>query len=121
MADLQLDQNGDLLIQDDALKIVDGDDAIVQHLSIRLRFFKGEFFLDTRLGVPYFDQVLIKNPDLVSVRGILREVILETPGIDTIDAFSTEFDGLTRKLAVTFTATKIDGEVLDFSQEFLIG
>ena len=122
MADLQLDTTGDLLVQDDELKLVIDDDAIVQHTSIRLRFFQGEFFLDTRLGVPYFDQILIKNPDLVAIRGILREAILETPGIQALDAFTTDFDAATRKLTVTFTARKTsNGELLDFTQEFLIG
>ncbi len=122
MTDLKLDSTGDLLIEDDAFQLVDGDDAIVQHLSIRLRFFKGEFFLDTRLGIPYFDQVLIKNPSLVAIRGILREAILETPGIASLDAFSTAFDAATRKLTVEFTARKTeDDALLDFSQEFLIG
>jgi len=121
MADLALNEEGDLLLTDNSLAVVEGDDAIVQHLAIRLQFFLGEWFLDTRLGVPYFNQVLIKNPNLVVVRGLFRQVILTTPGVDTIEEFELDFDQAARKLTVTFTVRKsTDGGLLDFSREFII-
>lgn len=120
MADIQLDSAGDLLIQDDSLVIVDGDDALVQHLTIRLRFFLKEWFLDQRVGVPYYEQILIKNPDIAVIRSIFRVAIITTSGISAIDTFDTAFDVAIRKFTVTFTARKDDGETLDFSKEFII-
>ena len=121
MTDLKLDVNGDLAIEDAAFALVTDDDAIVQHLQIRLRFFFNEWFLDLRVGIPYFDQILIKNPDLVVVRGILRETIVTTPGIDTIETFDLDFDTPIRKLTVVFTAKKLDGGILEFNRAFIIG
>ena len=120
MSDIALDSDGDLLIENDALVLVEGDDAIVQHLSIRFRFVLGEWFLDTRLGIPYFDEILVKNPDFSRVRGILRQTILTTPGIASIEKFSLQFDGAIRKLTVSFLARKTDGEILEFNDEFII-
>jgi len=82
--------------------------------------FKGEWFLDTRVGVPYYDSILIKNPDLVVIRSIFRNAILSTPGIANLDALTTAFDAASRKLTVEFTAIKEDGGTLDFSKEFII-
>ena len=121
MADLALTEDGDLKITDNALTIVDGDEALRQHLAIRLRFFLGEWFLDNRIGIPYFDDVLIKNPNLVLVRGILRSAISTTPGVESIERFEFEFDGATRKMELDFTVRKTaDGGLLDFNKEFII-
>ena len=118
--DLALDGNGDLDLSDNEAHLVDGDDAIVQHAQIRLRLFRGEWFLDTRVGMPYYEQILVKNPDLVVVRALFRRAILETPGIEEITAFDLQFDASTRRMRLTFTAQKSDDTVLDFSREFIL-
>jgi hypothetical protein len=118
--DLKLDTTGDLDISDDALHLVDGADAIAQHVQIRLRLFKGEWFLDAEVGLPYYDTVLVKAPDLLAIRSVIRQAILETPGVASLDGFEMEFDRAARSLAVSFTATTDDGQQLDFSRRFVI-
>lgn len=120
MADLKLDANGDLEIGADGdLIIVTGIDAIRQHLLIRLQFFRGEWFLDTRLGIPYFEEVLVKAPDLNVVQSLLREVIDETPGVIAISSFELDFDGVTRSLSLDFEALTDEGP-LRFTEDFVI-
>ena len=113
--DLALNANGSDLDLSTGLRFVDGDDAIGQHLKIRLRFFLAEWFLDLRLGVPYYRDVLIKNPNLVAVRGIFREVVLETPGIADVESLSTSFDPATRRLSVSLVALLDSGVRLEFT------
>jgi hypothetical protein len=120
MANLELDTAGDLLVTNNALTIVEGDAAIRQHLSTRLQFFKGEWPMDQRLGVPYYEYVLVKNPDLSLVRSIFRKAILDTPGIDTLEEFTLSYDNPSRVLGLSFTAKKTDGDLLDYSKEFII-
>jgi len=120
MADIALDSDGDILIQNDSLVLVEGDDAIVQHLTIRFRFFLGEWFLDSRLGIPYFSEIFVKNPDLSRVRGIFRQVVLTTPSIDSLIEFGLQFESAIRKLTVSFRARKTDGGVLEYNKEFII-
>lgn len=120
MADIALDSDGDILIENDSLVLAEGDDAIVQHLRIRFRFVLREWFLDLRLGIPLFEEVLVKNPDLTRVRGIYKQVILTTPGIASLETFRLDVDGATRKATINFRARKTDGELLDFSDEFII-
>ena len=93
MSDLALDNTGDLLVESDALSLVEGDDAIVQQLTVRFLFVLGEWFLDTRIGIPYFGDILIKNPDLSRVRAIFQETVLTTPGVASLEEFNLPFDG----------------------------
>lgn len=121
MADLALDPaTGDIDLTAQKLHLVDGDDAIVQHVALRLRMFRGEWFLDSTVGMPYYERVLVKNPDLVAVRSAFRQAIASTPGIASIDKFDLALDSTIRKLTVTFTATKQEGGTLDFTREFVI-
>ncbi len=119
--DLALDTvTHDLAIERGDLALVRGRDAIAQDIATRLQFFQGEWFLDQRVGMPYFKEVLVKNPDLGAVRFVIRSAILSTPGVRSLESFSLTFDGATRALNVTFTAKTVDDEVLDFSRELIL-
>lgn len=121
MSDIKLDTNGDLFLDDDgSMVLVIGDEAIAQQLRIRFRFALGEWFLDTRVGVPYFSEILIKNPNLSRVSGVFRQLILSTPGIESIEEFDLTLDNSVRKLVLQFSARKTDGELLEHLDEFII-
>jgi hypothetical protein len=118
--DLQLDSDHDLEIGDDGdLILVEDLDSIVQHLTIRLQFFLGEWFLDERIGFPYFEEVLRKAPDLNVVRSLFRDAILTTPGVLAVTELNLDYDGTTRTLSVSFRAATTEGP-LTFDQEFII-
>lgn len=108
MIDLAIDDNNDLLFEDFDLALVDNDEQIRQKILIRLRFFYGEWFLDTTKGVKYFEEILIKNPLFEKVASILKTTILETPGVVSLTSFSMEYSG-DRELTVSFTATTATG------------
>lgn len=124
MADLKLDLNPatpyDLDLTGADLAIVVGDDAIVQHLTIRFQFFKGEWDYDRRVGIPYLTDILIKNPSVADVRNIFSQTILTTPGIAEIQELSLDIDPTTRVGTVDFVAVKDDGGILDFSTAFIL-
>lgn len=120
MADIELDINNDILLTNGSMSIVRGSDAIVQQLNIRFDFGLGEWFLDKRLGIPFFEEILIKNPDLNRARAIFRQVIVTTPGIDSVLTFSLNFDAGERRMTIDFTAKKTDGEILEYSSDFVI-
>ena len=99
--------------------ILRGAPACIQKLRQRLRFWKGEYFLDTRLGVPWRERILRKNPDLNLVNAILRRVIYETPGVRSVDSFQSTL-GKDRALSVNFGATLKDGSTVIAQAEPLI-
>ena len=84
--------------------VIDGADYARQKIGQRLRFFLGEWFLDTSLGVPWFESILVKNPDLRFVQGILEDVIAAVPGITKVSAVEASLDTQTRHLTVAYRA-----------------
>jgi hypothetical protein len=121
MASLKMNATtSDLDLSTNNLVIITGDDALVQHLRSRLRFFRGEWFLNELIGFPYWTDVFIKDPNLTAIRSFYRQTILTTPGIDSISKLDLDFDRAARQLSVTFTAVKDDGEILEFDEEFIL-
>lgn len=120
MSDLKLalaknDPNlNDLLIENNDLVLVDAKEAIVQHILQRLRTFLGEWFLDTTIGVPYFQQILIKNPDKAKIQALLLDVIRNTPGVDTLSNYAFGIDTASRVFNVSFRATTTSG-IIDYA------
>ena len=111
----------DLDVSTGDFKLVERAEAVAQHLRIRLQFFLGEWFLDRRVGIPYYQKILVKNPGTNVVRAIMRRVITSTPGVLELRSLSTEYEGTNRKLTVAFTA-QVEGsdEPLVFVEEFIV-
>lgn len=95
----------------DSPELTRGDAATLQRVFQRLRFFLGEWFLDTRLGVPWFQQILAsRNQNLA--RYVLEKVVRDTPGIKDVSMQIVDWDRSTRVLELSFTATLISGSEL---------
>lgn len=121
MSDIKLVYSGqtpDLDLSGHRLNLASGQDATWQHLKIRLQFFLGEHFLDTRLGIPFYREVLTKNPNLRLVRSMFKDAIEDTPGIATVDDMQLDIDA-GRTLTITFSATTDTGEALIY-EPFII-
>lgn len=106
---------GDFYIENNSLVMIDGLPAIRQHMTIRFQIFLGEWFLDVRIGVPWFRDILIKNPSFNVVQEILKDVILNTPGALQIITFDFDYVNNSREVSLEFSALTTDG-ILDFSQ-----
>jgi hypothetical protein len=104
--DLQLDSNGRLVFESDEVV------AAAVKLKNRFQRFRGEWFLDTREGIPYFEFVFVKNPNLDVIRRIFTEVILSTPPIETLDKLELFYLPGERLLAFEFEARAADGRVI---------
>jgi hypothetical protein len=120
--DVKLDTvSGDIDLSTGDVMLVDGADAIIQHLHIRLRFFLGEWFLDTRLGVPYFQKLLGHRIDNALIQSIFRKAVLGTPGVKAVRSLSVDFENDTRKLFIRFSAILAgSAEPVRFEEELII-
>jgi hypothetical protein len=123
--DIALDPDtGDVLLDAAGnFATVTGRDAIAQHVRIRLLHYLGEWFLDQREGVPYFESILVHHPDLAAVEEAYRRTIAETPGIASVRDLVLDFDRRSRTLTVTGSAVTTDGETItaaDFSRPFVL-
>lgn len=100
-----LDSNNDLVIKKGQFDIVNDGAEVVQHVRSRLLFYTEEWFLDTISGTPYFQSIFIKPVNLANVESILKQRILQTPGVNELTEFAMNYDGgNSRKLTVVFSA-----------------
>ncbi len=117
MSDLRIgtdadeDDFNDLVVEDGDLQIVQGKEAILQDVLQRLRVFLGEWFLDTTVGLPYFQEILVKNPDQGKIDALFINQVLGTPGVVQLDSWSFQVDLTRRILTVAFKAQTTDGTV----------
>jgi hypothetical protein len=81
---------------------IDGADKVAQQIKINLLSFLGEWFLDTTYGVPYLEEILIKNPHMPSVETILRSHISSVPNVIRITSFGLGWNRQSRTLAVQY-------------------
>lgn len=107
--DLALDANGDLLVNDagDFVTI----DSVRQGVQIKLRWVKGEWVFNQDFGVPYFDTILVKAPNLALIEKAFRDQILSVDGIVSVGAVNIKIDAKDRTMKADFTATTTDGEI----------
>ena len=82
---------------------------VAQRLRIRLRFFKGEWFLDAREGIPYAGEILVKNPSARTVRTIYSNAIQGTAGVSFVERLDYELNRAERELVISFVARLEDG------------
>lgn len=131
MADLSLDLNPnsgtykDLLIVDGDLVLTSdvdpaGTDPVLQNVLQNLGLGLGEWFLDSTAGIPWLQQILVKNPDQSKIDAILRNCILGTPGIVRLNSYSFSLDQSTRSGQIQFNAQKTNGTV-DYSGTVISG
>lgn len=69
--------NGDFTVVADA-------DAVPQGIRIRVGMFLRECWLDEGIGIDYPEQILIKNPDPLVVRGLISAEIVKTPDVTNV-------------------------------------
>lgn len=54
---------------------VENIEAKGQQVRIRLKTIQGEYFLDPNLGIPYFQDILVKNPNLQFIEFIFSDAL----------------------------------------------
>jgi len=120
VSDLKLvDSTWDLEITNADLVIIEQRDALRQFLKQRLQAFYGEWFLDSSRGLPYFQEILVKNPSFEAVDSLFKREILETAGITELEEFNLDYDNITRSLSLDFRAKSTSGTI-DFNEVITI-
>ena len=103
-----LNNDGDITVNDFVLD----KDVILLAIKSRLQFFKGEWFLNTDDGTPYFQDIFVKPARLPLIEGIIKRRIIETPGIVSLNSFNLNFDDVLRELTVDFEALDQYGDTI---------
>lgn len=113
MSDLLMDPDtNDLVITNGDLSLADGTTAIAQDWQQRLQTWLGEWFLDTSVGVPYKQQILVKNPNFDLIQADLINQTIAVPGIQEVIDFTFNFDSAGRSLSVSISAQDSNGQTI---------
>ena len=111
MSQLLQDSTGDLVFTNNQLTFVDGADQVKQSIIQRFRTFAGEWFLDTSLGIPYFQNVLVKNPNLTLIESYFKNELWAVPGVLSIITFSLNFDPVARTISISCSVQSSAGPI----------
>lgn len=87
-------------------------DVVSQRLVMRLRTFRGEWFMDTDYGFPYFQKVLGRKVSKSYIDKVYREEILKEMGVEAITHFESSIC-LRRKYSLKFSFRVSGGDVSD--------
>lgn len=112
--DLKLDpETGDLALgSDGGLQFVSGLEGVAQLVKIRLRLFRGEWFLNLDAGVPYYEEILGEKFSDTILRRRLLEAINGTPGVVETITLGISHDAYTRVITVTWAVRTEFGDTV---------
>lgn len=81
-------QDGDLVFQGGRLvRVTDPVEAVAQRLQMRLTSLVGDWPLDESFGFDWLGQVLIRNPNPLTLSALLKETITGTQGVARLTRF----------------------------------
>lgn len=104
--------DGDLALTSDVQQ--GGADPVQQDILQAMRTFLNEWYLDNTLGIPWFQQILIKNPDQSKIDAIFINTILSRRGVIQLLSYDFEEIRPDRILKDTFKVQRTTGKV-DYS------
>lgn len=107
--DIHLDSTGNIAVLSDK----PFGPLLSQRIKHRLQTFRGECFLDREVGVPYFSEVLKKNPDFGHIRSLLASVIRGVENVAKILSLEINFAQDTRVMTASFRVLGSDGSVAE--------
>ena len=114
MFDIAMDINtNDIVLQNGDIMMIDNAERVAQQILITLRFWYGEWFLNTTEGTPYLEYILVKQPNMAHIRQILTEQIQSGEGVKSVTDMELTFDQRERHLLVEYTADTDYGLVTD--------
>ena len=100
LKDILLDTSGDINIT--AWGDISLTDSVRQAVKIRLLWFFQEWMFEPSYGVPYYETILVKNPNLERMRGIVKNEIQSVTEVQEVRNIKIDYDKPTRKARVLY-------------------
>lgn len=119
MATLETDPiTNDLVLKNNSLSVIAGADEVAQRIRARLRMFRGEWFLNLKKGMPFYEIIFAKGSTDETIASAIKREILTVPGVLELLRYSQSIDSKTRQLVVDFQVKVTDGAILDLQEVF---
>ena len=100
MKDILLTPDGDIHISEAGDIAI--TDSVRQAARIRLQWFSGEWRFAPEFGVPYYDDILIKKPNIAKIRGIVRDEVLSVEEARDVGNIGIGIDNPARRAVFAF-------------------
>lgn len=100
--DFGLSTDGDMAFANGDRVLVSGAAAVRQGVKVRILVFLGEVILDQTIGVDYRNQILIKNPDPLVVRELIKDQIASVPDVLEVVGADLQIDRATRTATIRY-------------------
>ena len=105
----KLDKDGDYVFGSGSSDfLVNSPEAVAQAILTRLQLWLGEWFADTSDGTGWKQAILGRQPENL-YEMTLRQRVLETQGVSSIESFASDLNRNTRQLTVSMTINTIYG------------
>ena len=108
---LALNEDHDLDLTRGNLTLDEAEASLAQRVKCALLLVRGEWFLRPNDGVPYFEDIWKKNPDMGIVRAAFVDRILAVDGVAAIVQLETRFSSEERAYYLQFTVRGVDSVV----------
>ena len=109
MTDLLLDRSGDLQIS------ADGDlsltNSTAQAIQLRLRWFLSEWKFGPEYGLPYYEEILVKNASTLRAKQLIREQIMSVDEVRDVTELLATANPAKRTMLVRYTAVTDTGQI----------
>lgn len=99
MYDLAITKDGDLALNGEDVAIVN---SVVQAALVRLRWIFNEWRLGPDLGLRWFEEILVKNPNVYKVRSMIRTELMKVERVRDAVVENVAYDRKHRTLRVKF-------------------
>lgn len=105
--DILLDKDGDITLIDADIVLTE---SVCQKISIRLRWFLNEWKFNRSFGLPFYDEIFVKQYDIDDVKQILEEEILSVDEVCEVNSLEANVNIESRSLEVSCSVVITDGE-----------
>ncbi len=101
MKDILLDKKGDIALTEE------GDISLVtspvQAVLIKLKWFFKEWVFDPEKGIPWFESILVKDPDIDGIKKRMIREMLDVDDVLEVPRLDISVDPKTRQADIRFT------------------
>lgn len=115
MKGFKLDDNGDIVIKNNQISMIDGNELLQQTVKSVLGTNKGEWFLNENEGI-FFKNIFGKTIDEDVIRNEILQGLLQVDSSFFISKFNIALDAATRNLKIEFAATNDNGDEVKGSE-----
>lgn len=106
--DVELDEDGDALIDEEGLHLIGGIEGVAQLCLIALRLFLEEWFQNLEVGMPWFQEILGEKYDEPLIRRRVIETLLGVTGVVGVLTLAITFEN--RNVRITASVRTLFGD-----------